>query len=642
MGANNSAPVAPEPLSANKRLAPGMPPKPQRQHKGSSKNRDLENGRDPPAAWTDGRTILQCTPKTSTGEIMANGGQQTAAPSSDASGATTPDEPVCEPVTKTPTPPLSKDRWGSTHASGRYSSGRNSVSMSALFSVENEVQFKGMAKSAAADKHVKRAIASVDSPWFDVGNSKPAHLGRTRVERLKLVLRQFPKHIAVTNLMCVLPILAGCVPIALSALHARHMVDSLPELSATYSDFESTPFVRPLSSALLQGLVAFTNRTLVYIMYVIVLCALYPHKIVLPLTAKFGLPFWLLSCGFAGVDPLMHYGGVLLASSALDSARNLLGFFGAGLVAWRVGKVVNDATLWWKITFLFVLPPVIMMNVYRYVLLPRISMMGDWSLLLLAAFVNPLLFEVTLIMARQVARSLHVHDESVRGIVPCAAMTSKKCVGRYICYLISDPAIATLASLLLAFFEVLFAMSVAVRDKMVYQMQAHFAPLEDKHAAISAVMKHEQNKLLRIRNAHNETTLEIVFSTTGLVLILAYGVSLNGETLPSAGSLASNFAVQWLSELFVDFLVIAWLTVINRQPVLETSHQLFRGWTALMCVFAAFGNGFFMCSVVIQFTYARVAGEGPYWFLLTENVESQMFNYTTLCNMYPSDASPFC
>ena len=220
----------------------------------------------------------------------------------------------------------------------------------------------------------------------------------------------------------------------------------------------------------------------------------------------------------------------------------------------------------------------------------------------------------------------------------------KKCVGRYICYLIADPGIATLASLLLAAFEVLFAMSVAVRDRFVYKLQAQFAPIEDKQAAVNAVMKHNQNKLLRIRNAHNETTLEIIFSTTGLILIVAYGVSLNGETLPSPASLVSNFAVQWTSELFVDFLVIAWLTVINRQPVLETSHQLFKGWTALMCVFAAFGNGFFMCSVVIEFTYARVAGVGNdvYWRLLTDEVDSQMFNYTTLCNMYPSDASPFC
>merc|ERR1712196_493850 len=106
--------------------------------------------------------------------------------------------------------------------------------------------------------------------------SKPAHMGSTALERMLLVLHQYPKHCLMTNLMCVMPILVGCVPIALGALHASLMVGSLPPgVSATYAQIEKMTAVRSVASKLLEALVSLVNNCSLYLMLVSTMCCLY-------------------------------------------------------------------------------------------------------------------------------------------------------------------------------------------------------------------------------------------------------------------------------------------------------------------------------------------------------------------------------
>jgi len=89
--------------------------------------------------------------------------------------------------------------------------------------------------------------------------------------------------------------------------------------------------------------------------------------------------------------------------------------------------------------------------------------------------------------------------------------------------------------------------------------------------------------------------------------------------------------------------VITWLTVMAKQPVLATSHRLFKGWTYMICCFVLFGNGFVLTANIMEYTYARVGtvgDTGPRWFLLTNEIKGQLLNATTLCQMYGK--SDFC
>ena len=138
------------------------------------------------------------------------------------------------------------------------------------------------------------------------------------------------------------------------------------------------------------------------------------------------------------------------------------------------------------------------------------------------------------------------------------------------------------------------------------------------------------------------TVFEICFSVTALILIVVNKVSLDGKGLPPIGSLLQNFGVQWTTEVIVDLAIIMWLTVMARQPVLAVSHKLFRGWTFMISIFLFFGNGFYLCSSVIEFTYAHVGGAEPNWFLLTTDVQDSLVNASYLCATYPSPANDLC
>jgi hypothetical protein len=148
------------------------------------------------------------------------------------------------------------------------------------------------------------------------------------------------------------------------------------------------------------------------------------------------------------------------------------------------------------------------------ILFPNLSSMSNMQLVLLASFINPLVFEATpthrpawpcstllsfasrnthhprcpptplarcthpparaspssveqfsLICARLVTRSINEHDEACSGIPPCVAMVFKKCFGRYIIYLITDFWLALLTSIILGVWEIFAAANVAVRDR---------------------------------------------------------------------------------------------------------------------------------------------------------------------------------
>ena len=56
----------------------------------------------------------------------------------------------------------------------------------------------------------------------------------------------------------------------------------------------------------------------------------------------------------------------------------------------------------------------------------------------------------------------------------------------------------------------------------------------------------------------------------------------------------------------------------------------------MICCFVLFGNGFYLTSSVIEYTYAHVAHAEPHWFLQTDSVQAQLMNTSTLCGMFPA------
>merc|ERR1712196_339797 len=88
-------------------------------------------------------------------------------------------------------------------------------------------------------------------------------------------------------------------------------------------------------------------------------------------------------------------------------------------------------------------------------------------------------------------------------MILCIAMAMKKCIGRYVCYLILDPNLATVTAVLLAVAEFGSAANSRNRDAIFYGAQ--LCGVEDKSAVIRDVMKHPRNMLMRARTASRST-----------------------------------------------------------------------------------------------------------------------------------------
>ena len=132
--------------------------------------------------------------------------------------------------------------------------------------------------------------------------------------------------------------------------------------------------------------------------------------------------------------------------------------------------------------------------------------------------------------------------------------------------------------------QVVLTATVPRRDKAIYRLIV-------SADAADALMKHPRNATLRIRNTHMETALELCLTVTALVTVVAFGVSLDGHTLPSFGTLALNLGEQWITEMGTDLIIALWFTVYMKQPVMAIENRTFQGWTLIISIFIFYING---------------------------------------------------
>jgi len=520
-------------------------------------------------------------------------------------------------------------------------------------------EYRGMRKSpedtklvdAITDNYIMNRTMAPEIDPAKIGYTM-AHLGATKKERAWLVCKQYPMHCVHTNAACILPVLAGCIPIAIGATQAAILVNEFPDTTAKMVTLEDLVYARSFGSMMMEVLMCANNTLSTWIMAVALLCCMFDGKIVRSCAMKTALPGAIVHASVACASVFLMWFEIDIFGLVYPVGTFAV-ILGMGSLSYILGKRVKDKTLWWKFFFFVVLLPVVAYLVYGLILFPNLSSMSNMQLVLLASFINPLVFEFSLICARLVTRSINEHDEACSGIPPCVAMVFKKCFGRYIIYLITDFWLALLTSIILGVWEIFAAANVAVRDRWIYKMQVACCGGGDKQNVmgdIGKVMRHPRNMMMRTRNAHNETVLELCFSMTALIFVVAYRVSLDGSAPPSMGYLFANFFQQWVTELVVDFIVIMWLTVMAKQPVIAVSHKLFKGWTLMMCIFVYWGNGYLLVNAVIDDTYARIGDNVPFsphqgdinWFLLNDDVKAVMPNASVLCSMFPSDANIYC
>jgi len=140
-----------------------------------------------------------------------------------------------------------------------------------------------------------------------------------------------------------------------------------------------------------------------------------------------------------------------------------------------------------------------------------------------------------------------------------------------------------IASSLRSSFEIFFIFTVRQRDRFYYN-----TCFKDRKSQVDpyAPMKHAKNTKLRIQFAHLETTLEIVFTVMSAAFIAHLNVSSMVDPefgkAPSGGDLVLGVAIQYVMEMGVDFVCIAYLTCIANQAYLEYAQLHHEKYTVTM------------------------------------------------------------
>ena len=222
----------------------------------------------------------------------------------------------------------------------------------------------------------------------------------------------------------------------------------------------------------------------------------------------------------------------------------------------------------------------------------RLLTAENWIKAWFVAVVNPVIFEVIVVWCRVLARS-HRHNHPLTGVMTVAiAMTLKKMYGRYVAATITKTSYVTMCSVFLGLMEYLSVTTVPRRDRFFYKRCGSLGRaccgLSDA-VDTTAQMKNPRNSELRVHSAVMETSLEIVFTWTGVILVLWYNVSADGTPVDTMTVIA-NGAVQHGIEMLVDLIVILHLTVLQGEPYLEYANSRFAGWpfaTGMLTFFAS-------------------------------------------------------
>lgn len=263
-----------------------------------------------------------------------------------------------------------------------------------------------------------------------------------------------------------------------------------------------------------------------------------------------------------------------------------------GMALFRTGHVVKNGLFGWLAVPVLV---VALAVVAAYNLMfAELLVMPNAMKAGFVAVVNPIVFEVIIVALRFVARS-HRHNHPLTSCMTVAmAMTLKKMYGRYVAATITEPAYVALCAVWLGLMEYLSVTTLPQRDKFFYTRVGNAGKMccgATNELDPYAQLKHKRNRELRVHNAVMETSLEFVFCWTGVLMVIWYDVSADGEPVNKANVII-NGALQYVVEMFVDLACIMHLTVLQKEPYLDYANSRFRGWSFTTGMLTFFASGY--------------------------------------------------
>lgn len=310
---------------------------------------------------------------------------------------------------------------------------------------------------------------------------------------------------------------------------------------------------------------------------------------------------------------------------------------GAVLLFIRIGRRVDEKTMWRKVTIVFAAQTGLAAAAVEFMW----NNVGEWSdekKTIVVTVVVPLVVEVALTICRFTTRSLKLQHEAsswaFNGFIFCV----KNVHTRLLITLIEDPLLAFVAALLPIpnnYFN-------EDRDRYLYRAfwrlkgwyTSSVTPFEDP-------TQRTRNWTLRLRNLHVETTFDIICILVACFFVWSFDISIDGTTSPTAAQLLPTLGMQLVVECLQSLSTCLWYEVAVQQPAMSVPLVRMRGWSVIVTIMATT----MWCSAVAEIApraLGRIAGSTVGWVFLRSNVIEQIcappvneINCTSLCERFP-------
>lgn len=409
-------------------------------------------------------------------------------------------------------------------------------------------EFQGLVLQRVSQSPAKRAESHIPAS-ADLASAVTRP--QTSMSRIAQVFYRYPGFLAREIPQYALPLICALLPTITSGLVWRAQILSTPEVDGRIHDIRYSEDLTD-DVAHLGLLPAALQVVSTFAFIAGLLCSLWAWHQMRGIVIKFIMPAATLAFALhVGSLHLQRSGAGTLFCALVNLAYVLVVFGTAAASFIQAGRVTQN---WlFGVSMIGVTMVVQLLINVQVKVLPGILQSSDATKSFYVAIINPCICELLLITpTRVMVRALRHNHPSTSFLPLTITIITKQMLGRFVAATVKSRSWVLVLSVCGSLGEILFRTSVRQRDYMLYG--SLFGRCLKSGQNPYALMEHPRNRTLRGHSSAFETMSNLVAVWNGVIFVLVYGFTKDGDTQLSLHDLVVTGAIQTVFELVTDLV----------------------------------------------------------------------------------------
>lgn len=409
-------------------------------------------------------------------------------------------------------------------------------------------ELQGLVLQSVSQSPTKRAESGIPA---SAGLASAVTRPQTSMSRIAQAVYRYPGFLAREVPQYALPLTCALLPTIINGLVWRAQVISTPEVDGRIHDIR---YSEDLTDAVAHlGLLPVALQVASTFAFIAgLICSLWSWHLMRGIVIKSIIPSATLAFALqVGSLHLQRAGAGTLVCELFKLAYNLLVFCTAARSFSRAGRATQN---WLFGVFMIGVTIVVQLLVNVQVkVLPGILQSSDATKSLYVAIINPCICEMLLITpTRVMVRALRHNHPSTSFLPLTITIITKQMLGRFVAATVKSKSWVFVLSVCGSLGEILFRTSVRHRDYLLYG--SLFGRCLKSGQNPYVLMEHPRNRTLRGHSSAFETMSNLVAVWNGVIFVLVYGFTKDGDAQLSLQDLVITGAIQTVFELVTDLV----------------------------------------------------------------------------------------